>query len=312
MREQVVEYLSTHVGLFILLAILIFSFILLLFYYIFTKDPPPKTSIMFAFILGVISVFPTLIIASFLVWVNLQIISETNIVFVYIVLIAPITEELMKASFIILLDKHIGFRGPADGLIYGAAVGSGFSAVENLIYGLAIFNSTDVITSLAITSIRMLLQIVGHPMISAIFGAGVGGYNYGLTSYKYQNIWKSFLLHISWNVASIVDFIPGFLRAMALASIVYFGGKNLIIEYQNARLISKLKSRIDVMENRYEASIYEKIIVSFFLILLIGEILFVYTQNIVVILLIYSLIFWIYAVQNYEHNPKSHLFTDEY
>jgi RsiW-degrading membrane proteinase PrsW (M82 family) len=298
--EHIIEYLSTHINTFILLVVLIFSFALLTIYYRFTEDPPPKMSIGFAFILGLISVLPTVIIGSILIWINLQMISETNVVFVYIVVIAPITEEIMKAVFILLLDRHVDFRGPADGLIYGAAVGSGFSAIENLTYGIATFEGSDVITSITITSIRMLLQIFGHPLMSAIFGAGVGGYKYRLTSTKYQNIWKSILLHISWNTASIITFAPDFLRIMGLIFVAYFGGKNLKMEFQSARSVSKKKSRIDVLET------------TFFIILLLGEILFVYTKNIILIMLVYSLIFWIYAIQTYEHKPKSHLFVEEY
>src|SRR3989454_12510062 len=51
--------------------------------------------------------------------------------------IAPFTEEFAKAFGV--LRRSFVIREPEDGFVYGATSGLGFSATENLLYGVAAF-----------------------------------------------------------------------------------------------------------------------------------------------------------------------------
>lgn len=76
-------------------------------------------------------------------------------------------EELFKALGVYLaVYRSPEFDEPADGIIYGAAVGIGFSVVENILYALAF--------GLAVAPIRALIASLAHACFSGIFGIFFG------------------------------------------------------------------------------------------------------------------------------------------
>ncbi len=77
--------------------------------------------------------------------INLRLLSLTGIdLFWYTRLLAPVIEELLKASVVIyfILSKRVGFM--VDAALYGVAVGAGFALVENIYY-LSIFNERNIL-----------------------------------------------------------------------------------------------------------------------------------------------------------------------
>src|SRR5436853_806264 len=90
-----------------------------------------------------------------------------------VLIVAPVVEEAAKG-----VGARAGRRqtqSRTDGLVYGAAAGLGFSATENLIYGLNTLLSPDggATASLAVIAIRSFSSSFLHASSSATFGYGL-------------------------------------------------------------------------------------------------------------------------------------------
>lgn len=115
--------------------------------------------------------FNTLFLASLSVVMNYQ---EAE--FLTTVLVAPMVEECAKglalliafavASAISLRRGGIEFSGVMDGIVYGSAVGFGFSIAEDLIY-LAQFGEEVFV-------VRRLFGGFGHAAFTSLTGIGIG------------------------------------------------------------------------------------------------------------------------------------------
>jgi RsiW-degrading membrane proteinase PrsW (M82 family) len=86
------------------------------------------------------------------------------------VVIAPLVEEAAKAGGLGLQRKRI--RELEDGLIYGAAIGLGFAAAENMVYGASAWldNGTDLAVKTVL--LRAVSSTVMHGGVSALIGFG--------------------------------------------------------------------------------------------------------------------------------------------
>jgi protease PrsW len=94
---------------------------------------------------------------------------------------APLNEELLKLCGVVMivLAAPAIILGPLDGLIFGALVGLGFQATENITYGLnniVLSGATDPVRAVVDSfAVRVGLTALGsHWTMSAIAGAGVG------------------------------------------------------------------------------------------------------------------------------------------
>jgi len=85
--------------------------------------------------------------------------------------IAPITEEIIKAAFLVYLIRRPSFKYYVDGAIYGFAVGIGFAVVENYRY---IMNYEATALSLAIgrTLSTNLIHATGSAIVGVMLGLG--------------------------------------------------------------------------------------------------------------------------------------------
>lgn len=91
---------------------------------------------------------------------------------VFACVVAPFVEEFAKAMGVWKMRRYIDEL--EDGLVYGAAVGLGFAATENLFYeGSALFTE-GVEVFVVVVIIRSLFSAVLHGSATAITGFGVG------------------------------------------------------------------------------------------------------------------------------------------
>jgi RsiW-degrading membrane proteinase PrsW (M82 family) len=89
------------------------------------------------------------------------------------VVIAPFVEELTKGLIFIPLVLTHHFDNETDGLIYGAAAGLGFAAVENLLYYMtAMQGGAEAVFRLIV--MRTLFTALVHCISSAILGMAIG------------------------------------------------------------------------------------------------------------------------------------------
>jgi protease PrsW len=82
--------------------------------------------------------------------------------------VAPVFEEILKASLIFILASRMRLRYAVDGAAYGFAVGTGFAMAENLLY-LSVYQGT-----LGSVIARILSASLMHAFNTAILGAQSG------------------------------------------------------------------------------------------------------------------------------------------
>lgn len=90
-----------------------------------------------------------------------------------VVVIAPVVEEFAKPLIIGAKSVRSQLTELEDGLIYGAAAGLGFSATENLFYGLDYLNQ-DIGTFLILIALRSFGACLLHASATALTGYGYG------------------------------------------------------------------------------------------------------------------------------------------
>ena len=102
--------------------------------------------------------------------------------YVAAVVLAPVTEELTKGLFllILLLWRRHELDGVLDGIVYAGMVGVGFAFTENILYLAAAWNGTDgmgpggfeAVTGTFV--LRCLFSPFAHPLFTAFTGIGIG------------------------------------------------------------------------------------------------------------------------------------------
>ena len=103
-----------------------------------------------------------------------------------ILLVAPFAEELTKPLALRLKIVKRELTELEDGLIYGAVAGLGFSATENLLYGLEFLSK-----GLFIFLILMFLRSIGGCLLHAS-ATSLTGYGYGKTILKKTSFLRVF------------------------------------------------------------------------------------------------------------------------
>ena len=89
------------------------------------------------------------------------------------VVVAPISEELVKATGILAMRSQL--QEVEDGIIYGAAVGLGFAATENIFYFSAAITAAGALGLIATAVVRSLTSTFLH-----LGATGLSGYGFGL------------------------------------------------------------------------------------------------------------------------------------
>ncbi len=88
------------------------------------------------------------------------------------IVVAPLTEEPLKALMLIAIMFSRNFDNATDGFVYGAAIGLGFGMVENFMY----FTDSvhDAETWFWTVVVRTACTAVMHAMATSIVGAALG------------------------------------------------------------------------------------------------------------------------------------------
>lgn len=143
------------------------------------------------------------------------------------VLIAPPIEEVAKAGalLLVLLFFRKEFDDVMDGLVYGAAVGIGFSFVEDLGYFLGGLMESGVSGGGIIFGLRNFGFILNHSLFTALTGIGFGlarvYHRDALARFGWPAVGLSgaIALHAIHNLLSCLD-LPG----IVLALVVHWAG----------------------------------------------------------------------------------------
>jgi protease PrsW len=170
------------------------------------------------------------------------------------VLVAPPVEEVVKALALLLIVT-IGrqqFDDVLDGMVYGAAVGVGFSFVEDAFYFLGSV-STDGLGGAGITFVlRNIAFVLNHSLFSAVTGIGFGlarlYHRNSLARFGWPLVGLTFaiLLHMAHNSLALLQ-LPGLLAALILH---WAGGLGLLVlvpvlwSLQRAWVVARLRLEI--------------------------------------------------------------------
>ena len=117
------------------------------------------------------------------------------------VAIAPITEEITKGIFLLIVISSKKFDNITDGIVYGGAIGLGFGMTENFLYFISFAPSIQ--DWLAIVIIRTLFSAVMHGVATAIVGAAFGLAKFKTKPLKFIypaiGLIIAILIHATWN-----------------------------------------------------------------------------------------------------------------
>lgn len=137
------------------------------------------------------------------------------------VVAAPVVEEAAKGLG--MRTRRAFLLEPEDGFVYGAAIGLGFAATENLLYGATALLEGGVDAALGVLVMRILSSTILHAGASAILGFGIGlavlrlrGTGTVLGAYL-----VAVLLHAGYNLLAVLESWVAFLAALILVWVVF-------------------------------------------------------------------------------------------
>ena len=151
-------------------------FWLYIFYRWDRYEPEPIKMIIRIFLLGMLAAIPAAIVEAPFI----------GYAFVVLVIVGPIVEELIKFSVVYFGIYHNEeFDEPMDGIVYAAAAALGFAAVENPLYLLGTYyssqeslavpqNGFDINAVGSIFFLRAMLAVPGHAIWSSMWGYALG------------------------------------------------------------------------------------------------------------------------------------------
>ncbi|MDD1769222.1 MAG: PrsW family intramembrane metalloprotease [Methanomassiliicoccales archaeon] len=148
------------------------------------------------------------------------------------VVIAPIVEETVKALGVFAFHRKL--TEVENGMIYGAAVGLGFAAAENVLYfGDAILTGLEVFLITAI--LRTLTSTLLHASATAVSGYGIARHRLfrqqGRSAHWVQFVLMAMAIHAAFNLFAIISvilpmgtmeiYVLGLLGSFAIAGIAF-------------------------------------------------------------------------------------------
>ncbi len=136
--------------------------------------------------------------------------------FMAAVVIAPIVEEFAKSLGLGLVRGRM--RELEDGIIYGAAVGLGFAATENFVYGITALAEGGFGEAVLTLSVRVFSSMLLHASASALvgFGYGMAVRRGGVALEALPHYLGAVLLHSAYNYLVGTQVTLGLIAALVL------------------------------------------------------------------------------------------------
>lgn len=155
---------------------------------------------------------------------------DPTIVFGFLVA-APFVEEASKGLGVRSARPNV--HAVSDGLVYGAAAGFGFSAMENLLYGLSAWvlltqQGQDPMGSLLVIAVRSFSSSLFHASASAVVGYGIAKSWLANRPYAYVPFYLlAVVMHSAFNFTSNLgglypNVLGGFLDYISFFAAVAF------------------------------------------------------------------------------------------
>ncbi len=136
------------------------------------------------------------------------------------VVIAPLTEELAKGLFLVLVIwlRRPQLHGVVDGVVYAGLAGIGFAFTEDVLYYSSALTDGGPTELAALAVVRGLFSPFAHPLFTSAIGVGIG---VAVTARSREakilapllGYLVAVLLHATWNGSTMVAGGQGFLIA---------------------------------------------------------------------------------------------------
>ena len=191
-------------------------------FYIYFKDKYEKEPIrllVISFILGVLSVLPTLLLSSLGTYFFGFEPTISNLVFSLISCVIGIglVEEFSKFIFVrYYAYKKDDFNEPFDGIVYCVMVSMGFATLENILYVAASGASTG--------WLRMFTAVPMHAVFAIVMGYYLGVQrSFGVKTAALQGLLLASLLHGVYDFVLIYPGIHPGLQLLGFSACLFFG-----------------------------------------------------------------------------------------
>jgi len=164
------------------------------FYWKDRYDAEPLSMVIRMFFIGVLIVFPAMIVQRGLVFVF----GDSPLVFSFV--ISAGVEELLKFFLLYhIIFNHTEFDEPYDGIVYATAVSLGFATMENVLY--AFLEPATFGTLL----VRALLPVSGHALFGVFMGYSLGKAKFATGSKTGFHLRMALVLPLFWH--GLYDFM---------------------------------------------------------------------------------------------------------
>ena len=191
-------------------------------------EPEPTKQIIKAFILGILCVFPAVLIESLF---------DIGSQHFMAIAVAPVVEEVIKfLAFMVFFYYSKDFDEPLDGIIYASSIALGFATIENVFY---IFSALEYNNVFEVASLRALLSIPGHFLFSALWG-----YTAGVVKFRLRHgvtlgagLIAAILLHAGFNFTATLSAIGSmaFILIFSIYAWVLFSKRLKILQLDSKR-----------------------------------------------------------------------------
>ena len=215
-QNQIERFMSLY-----LLALAIAPGIAICFY-IYFKDKYEKEPIrllVISFILGVLSVIPTLLLSELGTYFFGFEPTSSNLVFSLISCVIGIglVEEFSKFIFVrYYAYKKDDFNEPFDGIVYCVIVSMGFATIENILYVAASGASTG--------WLRMFTAVPMHAVFAIVMGYYLGVQkSFGVKTAALQGLLLASLLHGVYDFVLMYPGIHPGLQLLGFLACLFFG-----------------------------------------------------------------------------------------
>ncbi len=212
------------------------------------NEPEPIKFVLFHFFYGASVAVILGIVGSLALSFPLSyLFSEEANTLLKVIMIAPIIEELAKASLLFKTISNKKIDNLTDGLIYGGAIGLGFGMTENFFYFISFGDSLQTLIPLVI--MRTLFSAVMHTIATATVGGVMS-----LSKYSSKNKFAvstigglliAMFIHFTWNfsVSYSSTFFIG-ITFMLLIIIVFILTYYFSLKYENKIIKKELINEI--------------------------------------------------------------------
>ncbi|MGW0805177.1 PrsW family intramembrane metalloprotease [Nonomuraea sp. NPDC002799] len=160
------------------------------------------------------------------------------------VLLAPVIEEALKGSaLLLLLRRRAEIDGLTDGIVYASMAGLGFAAVENVGYYLLAFGEDGPKGVVQLFVLRGLIDPLGHPIYTSMIGLGVAYALTRRTPARLAAIPLGYLaavsLHALWNGAATTGSL-GWLGSAYLVIMAALVALIIVTVRERRQLVAKM------------------------------------------------------------------------